>query len=273
MKKSILIPLEKYTDLQEAAENVKKLRGQLRQTGKAASGNDGGENEKLSPPQILAANEVQVGSGKASKNSGEMKDDENNREHDRESVTSSLVNSEDPPPASPSDHESVERGQQRMPNRVIVRSLPYHMRADAEKLLAFIVKNGAKLLGWDIQGRMIYNGQPVVNTHISELVLDLFDEETSEPHPFGFSIFRKALEQIGAPANLLTATDYAVMGSDVDLTDADQQRESRRVETGGDKKRGGAKRHQTKPQIQQGEGGMPEIKKKKLSKPSSWIPI
>lgn len=79
----------------------------------------------------------------------------------------------------------------------IVMQFPQKYQLYAKRLLGYIKKNGGFILGWDNEGRIVYNGVVLDGTNIKTLVQHIF--KSKGPPPKGIKKFRKALNEIRVP--------------------------------------------------------------------------
>ena len=90
---------------------------------------------------------------------------------------------------------------------VILSALPKKLRNRAESLLTHILADPQQRLKWNARGEIIYNGQTVEGSHITDLLKSM---QGSYRHlsPTGQHVFTQALIDMNVPKSLFISTSH-----------------------------------------------------------------
>jgi len=84
--------------------------------------------------------------------------------------------------------------------------VPTKLEKKAQGLLHYILHNGKNNVRWNDAGQLIYKGDTVDGSHVTDLVLDAITEDTSVI-PIGYRQFYEALRDINTPTSLVLNKD------------------------------------------------------------------
>ena len=82
-----------------------------------------------------------------------------------------------------------------------IDSLPKTFKRTGELLMRHIKKSGDKL-GWDAQGRVVYDGVAIPDSNIVDLINSVVRKRKGVPAPAGTEAFASALTELNTPAEL-----------------------------------------------------------------------
>lgn len=105
-----------------------------------------------------------------------------------------------PPEKEPQEVHNEEQEENPM-ERDILRTLPKSAMERGQMLLKQIKENPS-VMKWDDRGQLIYDGKPVVGSHISDLLNDLLRTNKGAA-PLGWEMFTKGLAKMNTPDNLV----------------------------------------------------------------------
>jgi len=106
-----------------------------------------------------------------------------------------------PPVNQPQEPRQVDQQEESTMERDILRTLP-KTAVERGQMLLEKIKENPDIMKWDERGQLIYEGEPVVGSHISDLVNDLMRTNKGSG-PLGWEMFAQGLAKMNAPEQLL----------------------------------------------------------------------
>jgi len=117
------------------------------------------------------------------------------------------VKVQQPPVPKPSEREPQEACNDTTPEttntmeRDILRTLPKTV-VDRGQMLLEKIKENPSIMKWDDRGQLIYEGKPIVGSHISDLINDLV-RSIKGTGPVGWEMFTQDLAKMNTPDHLV----------------------------------------------------------------------
>lgn len=105
-----------------------------------------------------------------------------------------------PPTDQPQEAQNEKEDESTM-ERDILRTLPKTAVEKGQMLLERIKEN-QEIMKWDNRGQLIYEGKPVVGSHISDLINDLVRSKKGTG-PLGWEMFTQGLAKMNTPEQLV----------------------------------------------------------------------
>lgn len=108
-----------------------------------------------------------------------------------------------PTPVIPPDGEVLAKTTSKIEDRVL-SSVPKTLQNKARLLLDHVKDNAD--VGWNERGELVYQGQTVEGTNMSDLVNDMLRQRKKAEDPRGWEIFAQALKAANVPRELIGHT-------------------------------------------------------------------
>lgn len=105
------------------------------------------------------------------------------------------------------DDNQVGEGVQ-LSTDIILASIPKQYQYKVRAILMHIKQDPKRLLTWNEKGELIYHGQVIAGTHISDLLKDT-QRKYQSFSPVGVEQFRQGLSEIHLPSSLLGHTRHS----------------------------------------------------------------